>query len=144
MGRYTRGRQALSGIREQGPDVALIDLGLPDLSGIEVLRTLAEQNKKTECLVLTANEDNHHLFAALQVGAVGYIVKSDISLEEIVRAIREVKQDEAPMSMGIARASSSSFSDFPDQQVLQTSRSSPPGNRDPGVYGERTDSQEGG
>lgn len=103
VGSYTTGRDAIKEIAQACPDVALIDLGLPDLSGVELIRYLTEAGCKTECLVLTVYDDDAHLFPALQAGAVGYIVKNDASLPEIVRAIEEVRQGGAPMSVGIAR-----------------------------------------
>jgi DNA-binding NarL/FixJ family response regulator len=100
---YTTGREAICGIIAHRPDVALIDLGLPDMVGVEVIRSVSEQGGPTECLVLTVYDDNDHLFDALRAGALGYIVKQDASLEEIVRAIQDVRDGSAPMSRGLAR-----------------------------------------
>ena len=102
-GRYATGKEAVEGIIEKSPDVALIDLGLPDISGLEVISTLRENGCKTEFLVLTVYDDDEHLFPALKAGAVGYIVKEDVSLPEVVGAIEQVINGGAPMSRGIAK-----------------------------------------
>ena len=107
---YTDAKTAMKGIGATPPDVALIDLGLPDFSGTEVIRDIVKRDGKTECLVLTAYDDDTHLFAALGAGAVGYIVKDQTSQAEVVQAIQEVRSGGAPMSLGIARRVLSAFS----------------------------------
>jgi DNA-binding NarL/FixJ family response regulator len=103
VGEYSTGKAAIAGIMNKRPDVALIDLGLPDLPGEEVIRRIVQKGCETEALVLTIRDDDDSLFQALQTGAVGYIVKGQASLSEIVQAIQEVKNGGAPMSQGIAR-----------------------------------------
>jgi DNA-binding NarL/FixJ family response regulator len=103
VGAYPTGEAALSGIVQTRPDIALVDIGLPGISGVEVVRGLAERDCSTECLVLTAFDDDAHLFAALAAGAVGYIVKDEASLQALVDLIQEAKSGGAPMSLGIAR-----------------------------------------
>jgi DNA-binding NarL/FixJ family response regulator len=103
VGSYTTGEEALAGILRSQPEVALVDLGLPKLSGTEVIRQISQQRCPTECLVLTAYDDDAHLLAALEAGAVGYIVKDRATAAEIVAAIAEVRQGGAPMSFGLAR-----------------------------------------
>lgn len=103
MGSYPSGEAALTGIVQTSPDIALIDIGLPGLSGVDVVRSLVERGCPTECLMLTAYDDDAHLFAALQAGAVGYIIKDEASLSELLRAIQEAREGGAPMSLGIAR-----------------------------------------
>ena len=103
VGRYATGKEAVEGIIKKSPDVALIDLGLPDISGLELISTLRKNGCKTEFLVLTVYDDDEHLFPALKAGAVGYIVKEDVSLSEVVGAIKQVINGGAPMSRGIAK-----------------------------------------
>lgn len=102
-GRYTHGKEAIKGIAEQRPDVVLIDMELPDITGVEVIETISAQGFPTEFLVLTVYDDNQHLFNALQAGALGYIVKGTTSLPEIAQAIHEVIDGGAPMSREIAK-----------------------------------------
>lgn len=103
VGTYADGETAVKELMQTRPDVALVDLGLPGLSGVEVVRILATRGCPTACLVLTAFDDDAHLFAALQAGAVGYIVKDEASLPALVQAIQDVGHGGAPMSLGIAR-----------------------------------------
>lgn len=103
VGRFTKGGDAIMGILEKCPDVALIDLGLPDISGVEVIRRIKERGLKTESLVLTIYDDDEHLFQALRAGAAGYIVKSEASLSEVAKVMEEVIKGWARIPMGIAR-----------------------------------------
>lgn len=103
VGRFTKGGEAIEGILEKCPDVALIDLGLPDISGVEVIRRIKERGLKTEFLVLTIYDDDGHLFQAIRAGAVDYIIKSEASLSEVIRVIEEVIKGWARIPMGIAR-----------------------------------------
>ena len=115
IGSYSSGEAALSGFVQFPPDIALVDIGLPGLSGVELVRRLAEQGCPTECLMLTAYDDDAHLFAALQAGAVGYIIKDEASLSELVRAIQEARNGGAPMSLGIARRVLTTFREPPSR-----------------------------
>jgi DNA-binding NarL/FixJ family response regulator len=103
VGQYTRGTDAYEGIIRLNPDVTLIDIDLPDISGVEVIERVSSAGCPTEFLVLTVYDDDAHLFAALQAGAVGYIIKGSTSLAEIEAAIKEVVDGGAPMSRVIAK-----------------------------------------
>lgn len=84
------------------PDVALIDLGLPDSSGIEVIQWLNRNKPGTECLVITAFGDEDHVVRSLEAGASGYLLK-DSSNNELVEHILEVANGGSPISPLIAR-----------------------------------------
>jgi two-component system NarL family response regulator len=99
---FTSGEEAIEGIPGIKPDVALIDLGLPGISGIEVIRKLKELLPSLEMLVLTVYEDKKHLFSALKAGASGYLLKDSTS-EEIIEAIKEIHNGGSPMSPRVAR-----------------------------------------
>lgn len=73
------------------PTVALIDLGLPDSSGIEVIEWLSKHKPETECLVITAFGDEDHVVRSLEAGASGYLLK-DYSNEELIEHILECGQ----------------------------------------------------
>lgn len=103
VGQYTHGKEACREIARLNPDVTLIDIELPDISGVEVIERVSSQGCPTEFLVLTVYDDDAHLFAALQAGAVGYIIKGSTSLPEIETAIQEVVDGGAPMSRVIAK-----------------------------------------
>ena len=115
VGTYSTGNHAIRGIIDKCPDVALIDLGLPDIPGVEVIKRISEKCSGTELLVLTVYNDDRHLFAALRAGAVGYIVKDEATHSEIVKAINEAVKGGAPMSMEIARRMLTEFQKQPER-----------------------------
>lgn len=89
VGRYTNGSKAVEGIVAHQPDVALIDLELPDISGAEVIQRVKARGCPTACLVLTHFDDDTHLFPAMRAGAVGYIVKTPTH-SGLLKAIQDV------------------------------------------------------
>lgn len=96
------GEQALRRIPETKPDVVLMDIELPDVSGIECTARLKRTMPDLQILILTVYKNNELIFQALEAGASGYLLKRSTS-EEIIHAIREVKAGGAPMSSEIAR-----------------------------------------
>lgn len=84
------------------PDVALVDIGLPGASGIDVARRLAEERPAMGVLMLTVFDDPETILAAIQAGAAGYLLK-DAAAEEIVEAIVEVHAGGVPLSRPVAR-----------------------------------------
>ncbi len=110
-GCYGNGKEAIENIKEDNPDVVLIDIGLPDISGVDVIKEVSRLGCPTEFLVLTVYDDDKHLFDALQAGAVGYIVKGSTSLQDIETAIFDVIDGGAPMSRVIAKRVIETFRD---------------------------------
>jgi DNA-binding NarL/FixJ family response regulator len=84
------------------PDVAIVDINLPGLSGIECVRQLKPLLPSTQFVMLTVYEDSNHIFDALSAGATGYLVKTT-SRESLFAALREVHTGGSPMSGNIAR-----------------------------------------
>lgn len=93
---------ALPRIPQVKPDVAIVDINLPGLSGIECVRQLKPQTPATQFVMLTVYEDSNHIFDALSAGATGYLVKTT-SREALFAALREVHGGGSPMSGNIAR-----------------------------------------
>ena len=83
-------------------DLALIDLGLPDGSGVEVVASLRDRQPETQSVVVTIHDDDEHLFPALQAGAFGYILKEQ-PREQIAEQLKRMSQGEPPLSPSIAR-----------------------------------------
>jgi DNA-binding NarL/FixJ family response regulator len=96
------GEQALRLIPEHEPEVVLMDIELPDVSGIECTSRLKRLLPELQILILTVYKNSDLIFKALEAGASGYLLKRSTP-DEIMRAIREVKEGGAPMSSEIAR-----------------------------------------
>lgn len=88
--------------KELPPDVVLLDIGLPGISGLAAISTIKQKLPETEIIMLTVHEDSERIFRALKTGASGYLIKST-PLAEIKDAIVEVSNGGAPMSPIIAR-----------------------------------------
>ncbi len=86
VGEASDGREALARIPEQMPDVVLLDIRMPRMSGLDLLRALKALGKLPPTLVLTTFDDDEALFEALASGAKGFLLK-DVSLEQLSRAI---------------------------------------------------------
>jgi DNA-binding NarL/FixJ family response regulator len=96
------GREAIALAEQHTPDVVVMDLRMPDLDGIEATRLLRLQAPTTAVIVLTMFEDDQSVFAAMRVGAQGYLLKG-AEQDEIVRAIRAVAVGEAIFGPQVAR-----------------------------------------
>ncbi len=94
--------EALKEIPKHQPDIVLMDIQLPDISGIECTARLKQLLPSVQIIMVTVYEDTERIFKALRAGACGYLLKR-CTPEELVSAIREVRQGGAPMSRDIAR-----------------------------------------
>ena len=101
VGAFATAEEALSKIPAQKPDVVLMDIGLPGMSGIECVVQLKKLNSPPQIIMVTVYEDSDRLFRALKAGANGYLVKSSPP-EELLDAVRDVETGGAPMSSHIA------------------------------------------
>ena len=97
-----RVHDALAQVSAQKFDLALIDLGLPDGSGVDVVTALRESQADALSVIVTIHDDDDHLFPALQAGAYGYILKEQ-SRELITEQLQRISQGEPPLSPSIAR-----------------------------------------
>lgn len=101
-GAYCSVERALQSIEASLPDVVLIDLGLPGISGVQGIQILKRCYPKITTLVLTVYEDQERIFDALCAGACGYLVKGT-SPARLLESLRETVAGGAPMSPHIAR-----------------------------------------
>jgi DNA-binding NarL/FixJ family response regulator len=108
IGTYASGERALDDLPRRNPDVVLMDINLPGMSGVECVRRLKLLAPDLHIVMLTVYDDSDRIFHALQMGASGYLLKRSTS-EEIVQAIEEVNRGGAPMSSYIARKVVQSF-----------------------------------
>lgn len=87
---------------EDRPDIVLMDIELPGMSGIEATFQLKEKTKKIEIIMFTIFEDDERIFESIQVGASGYLLK-DTAIDRVVDSIKEIKNGGSPISPSIAR-----------------------------------------
>lgn len=98
----TTGAEAVALVHEYQPDVVVMDLHMPDLSGIEATRQIVQTNPHVGVLVLTMFEDDDSVFAAMRAGARGYLLKG-AAQREVVRALEAVAGGEAIFGPTIAK-----------------------------------------
>ncbi len=106
------GREAIQLVQETAPDVAVIDISMPGLDGLEVIAQLQAQHPKLPILVLTMHEEGQYVVRAIQAGALGYLTKQSAP-EQLVKAIRKIYKgqryitDEAAESLALRVAKGS-------------------------------------
>jgi DNA-binding NarL/FixJ family response regulator len=115
---YRSMEEALPEIERAAPDVALVDLGLPGISGIEGIQRMRQVVPKMQCLVLSVYDDDERVFQAICAGACGYLLKNTPPAE-LLGAIREAAEGGAPISPKIASKVLAIF-----RQILPQERSS--------------------
>ena len=102
VGAHANGEKALESIPGENPDVVLMDINLPGMSGIECVSRLKDQLPRLQVLMLTTYEESDLIFDSLRKGASGYLLKN-MPPAELVQAVEQVHAGGAPMSMQIAR-----------------------------------------
>jgi DNA-binding NarL/FixJ family response regulator len=102
VGDFSSGKDALAGIRGNPPDVMLMDINMPEMSGIECARQLKDEHPLTEIIMLTVYQDTDSVFQSLAAGASGYLLKR-ADRKELLNAIRQVHSGGSPMTSHIAR-----------------------------------------
>jgi len=102
VGEASDGEEAVRLIETLQPDVAILDISMPKLSGIEVTRRVKPKMPSLAILILTAYDNDEYVFALLEAGAAGYLLK-DVPSHEIVEAVRSVYAGESVLHPSIAR-----------------------------------------
>ena len=110
-GAHGSAEAALKHLSSDKPDIVLLDVELPGMSGLEYLRELKIRLPKIDVVMLTICDDSQTLFNALEAGATGYLQKPPASAAEILDALAEVRAGGSPMSSQIARLVVRSFHD---------------------------------
>jgi NarL family two-component system response regulator LiaR len=96
------GEEAVRLARERSPDIVLMDIAMPVLNGIDATRRIKDANPRINVLALTAYDDDQYVFALLEAGAAGYLLKN-VGADALVKAIRAVAVGEAVLDPSIAR-----------------------------------------
>lgn len=95
-------QDGLSLIAAHAPDLALIDLNLPDGSGIEIIQAITAKHPQTYTIVSTIYDDDQHLFPALRAGARGYLLKEQRK-DQLVKLLKGIVNGEPPLSPSISQ-----------------------------------------
>ena len=108
VGAYEYAEEAINDFRRIDADVVLMDINLPKMSGIDCVRALKEQKPEVQIIMLTVYEDNDKIFASLEAGATGYLLKRTPP-DQLLNGIRDVVAGGSPMTPHIARRIVQSF-----------------------------------
>ena len=102
IGEYCSGAEALAGLSKAAPDVFLVDLGLPDMHGLELVQQIAARHPACDILVITIFGDEGSVIGALEAGARGYLLKGALE-HDIASDIKDLRSGGSPLSPVIAR-----------------------------------------
>ena len=103
VGEASNGQEAIAVASDKRPDVAVLDLGMPVMNGLEAAEQLQKHTPGTRCVLLTRHKDEQYVLAALRAGVRGYVLKSQAAYD-LIQAIRQVHRGEVYLSPGVSRA----------------------------------------
>jgi RNA polymerase sigma factor (sigma-70 family) len=108
LGTYENAEEAIDKFPDMEPDIALVDINLPGMNGIEFIRKVKGKCPDCQFMMFTIYEDNEQVFDALAAGASGYLLKKT-PRNKILEALKELHEGGSPMTMQIARKVVSAF-----------------------------------
>ncbi len=125
VGEAANGREALALCRHLQPDLALIDVRMPEQDGLATCRAIKEECPATSVILVTMHANPEYLLEALKAGAAGYVLK-DISQDELITAVQRVLHGESMLNEELViRALQRLASEAPQQEELPSGRLSP-------------------
>ena len=119
VGQAGNGRDGLQMARELKPDLALVDMSLPDQSGIELTREIRKLSPKTRIMIITMHSKVDYIVKAFQAGATGYVVKESAS-ERLLQGIDIVLKGEYFMDSSVSHKVIKKLMQFPEKEVKIT------------------------
>jgi len=102
VGSAANGAEAVALASEHRPDVVLMDISMPEMNGVEATRRIVAANEDVNIVVLTSFADREEIEAALDAGAIGYLLK-DAEPDDVIRGVRSAARGESPIAPRVAR-----------------------------------------
>ncbi len=102
VGEASDSQETLRSVEKTQPDVAIIDIGMPILNGVDAARELKKSSPKTKVILLTQHDEDQYVTEALRAGVKGYVLKNQAA-DDLVHAIREVSRGSVYLSPSISR-----------------------------------------
>lgn len=124
VGEASNGQEALDMASNMQPDVAIMDVSMPIMNGVEAAQELSRHAPKTRCMLLTRHDDDQYVLAALRAGVRGYVLKSQAAID-LSHAIREVSRGQLYLSPGVSKVVIDAFlskSDLPEGRLTARER----------------------
>jgi DNA-binding NarL/FixJ family response regulator len=121
VGQAADGAEAIEVVRETRPDVVVMDLQMPGMDGVDATRIIVGEEMGSEVVVLTSYSDSARIVAALDAGAVGYLLK-DADPEDVLDGVRAVSRGESPIHPRVARQLLTTRAEVPGSAVTLTTR----------------------
>jgi DNA-binding NarL/FixJ family response regulator len=121
VGQASDGAEAIEVVRATRPDVVVMDLQMPGMDGVEATRAILAEGLGSEVVVLTSYSDSSRIVAALDAGAVGYLLK-DADPEDVIDGVRAVSRGESPIHPRVARQLLTTRTEAPAVAATLTSR----------------------
>jgi DNA-binding NarL/FixJ family response regulator len=102
VGEVSDGRQAIQRIAELDPDVAILDISMPEVGGLEAARTLRDEGADVKILILSMHDESEYVIRAVHAGAAGYLLKDDAGPAHLRQAVRAVHAGDSYFSPAVA------------------------------------------
>jgi len=102
LGTFQTAEEALHNIPQLNPDIAIMDINLPGMNGIECIRQIRKRTTRTQFMMFTVYENDDKVFEALKAGASGYLLKNT-NIQQLIEGLKELHNGGSPMSANIAR-----------------------------------------
>ena len=118
VGEAGSGSEGVTKALELTPDVILMDLNMPDMTGLEALKEILSKRPDAKVLILTVSEDDEDLFNAVRAGAMGYLLKN-VESERLVSSVRQVARGEATVSGALTDKIFSEFRAMSTERGMQ-------------------------
>ena len=125
VGESVDGNDAIIKVREKQPDIVIMDINMPGLTGIEATKKILSENSSVKIMALSMHSGDHFVKEMLHAGAVAYLLKDDVP-EELLKAIEKVEQGEMFLSSAVTRAALTKRDRSMDLNILQTKLHRPP------------------